>query len=107
MPAMRRQSAAGRQQRGELQSKGRRRLLIHIVRWRLTAALAVAARQRMNAETQHDMVATAQERHGTVLHTDAVQTAGKLPRRLAEFGADLVTFSAHKLCGPKGAAGAP
>lgn len=41
---------------------------------------------------------------GIVFHTDAVQSAGKLPRRLAELGADLVTFSAHKLYGPKGVA---
>ncbi len=41
---------------------------------------------------------------GILLHTDAVQTAGKLPVRLGELGADLVTLSAHKLYGPKGAA---
>ena len=33
-----------------------------------------------------------------------MQTAGKLPLRLAELGADLVAFSAHKLYGPKGVA---
>jgi cysteine desulfurase len=43
-------------------------------------------------------------RRGIVFHTDAVQSAGKLPRRIAELGADLVTFSGHKLYGPKGAA---
>lgn len=43
-------------------------------------------------------------RRGVLFHTDAVQSAGKLPRRLADLGADLVTFSAHKLYGPKGAA---
>jgi cysteine desulfurase len=41
---------------------------------------------------------------GIVFHTDAVQSAGKLPWRAAELGADLVTFSGHKLYGPKGAA---
>lgn len=41
---------------------------------------------------------------GVLFHTDAVQTAGKLPRRLAEVGADLITFTGHKLYGPKGAA---
>jgi len=39
---------------------------------------------------------------GIVFHVDAVQTAGKLPCRLAELGADLVSFSGHKLYGPKG-----
>lgn len=41
---------------------------------------------------------------GIVFHTDAVQSAGKLPLRLARTGADLATFSAHKLYGPKGVA---
>ena len=41
---------------------------------------------------------------GIVFHTDAVQSAGKLPRRLGELGADLITFSGHKLYGPKGVA---
>ncbi len=41
---------------------------------------------------------------GILLHTDAVQTAGKVPGDLATLGADLVTLSAHKLYGPKGAA---
>jgi cysteine desulfurase len=47
-------------------------------------------------------IAAMASRRGIVVHTDAVQTAGKLPIWLAELGADLVTFSAHKLCGPKG-----
>lgn len=50
-------------------------------------------------------VATIANRRGIVLHTDAVQTAGKLPGKLAELGAALVTFSAHKLYGPKGVSG--
>jgi cysteine desulfurase len=41
---------------------------------------------------------------GIVFHTDAVQSAGKLPRRIAGLGADLATFSGHKLYGPKGSA---
>ena len=44
------------------------------------------------------------KKRGIVFHVDAVQTAGKLPCRLAELGADLVSFSGHKLYGPKGAA---
>jgi cysteine desulfurase len=49
-------------------------------------------------------IAAITRRRGIVFHTDAVQSAGKLPRRISELGADLVTFSGHKLYGPKGAA---
>ena len=37
------------------------------------------------------------------LHCDAVQMAGKIPLDVTEFGADLITLSAHKIGGPKGA----
>jgi cysteine desulfurase len=39
---------------------------------------------------------------GIVLHTDAVQSAGKVSIKIAEHGADLVSISGHKLHGPKG-----
>jgi cysteine desulfurase len=50
-----------------------------------------------------EIAAMAKER-GVTFHTDAAQTAGKLPKRLSELGADLVSFSGHKLYGPKGIA---
>ncbi|MCG3176249.1 MAG: Cysteine desulfurase IscS [Candidatus Omnitrophica bacterium] len=40
---------------------------------------------------------------GAYLHCDAVQTYGKLPLDPSADGIDLLTLSAHKICGPKGA----
>ena len=38
-----------------------------------------------------------------ILHTDAVQAFLKLPFTPKGLGADLITLSSHKICGPKGA----
>ncbi|GIX47588.1 MAG: cysteine desulfurase IscS [Candidatus Tectimicrobiota bacterium] len=42
---------------------------------------------------------------GILLHTDAVQTFGKIPTRVDELGVDFLTFSGHKLYAPKGVGG--
>ena len=39
---------------------------------------------------------------GGLLHSDAVQAAGKVPFDLASSGADVISLSAHKFGGPKG-----
>src|SRR5213593_3768418 len=42
--------------------------------------------------------------HGIPLHVDAVQTLGKVPLDLDAFGIDVLSFSGHKIYGPKGVA---
>src|SRR5881409_4220776 len=42
--------------------------------------------------------------HGISFHVDAVQTFGKVPLDLDAFGVDVLSFSGHKIYGPKGVA---
>lgn len=39
---------------------------------------------------------------GVILHTDAVQSLGKVPLNVDSLGVDMLSVSAHKLYGPKG-----
>lgn len=40
--------------------------------------------------------------HGIPLHTDAAQSVGKIPTKVDELGADLLSIAGHKLYAPKG-----
>ncbi len=48
-----------------------------------------------------DVAAVCKERN-VVLHSDATQAVGKIPIDVKQIGVDMISFSAHKMYGPKG-----
>src|SRR5439155_24836173 len=42
------------------------------------------------------------KKRGALFHTDAAQAAGKVPLDVEAMGIDIMSFTAHKIYGPKG-----
>jgi cysteine desulfurase len=72
----------------------------------MTGATLLVSLMAVNNETgvRHPLaeVAALCRRKGVLLHTDATQAAGRVPLDVAALPVDLLSFSAHKIYGPKG-----
>ena len=60
------------------------------------------ANNEIGAVNDIKAIAEVAHKHGALMHTDAVQSIGKVPFNAAETGIDLASFSSHKIYGPKG-----
>jgi len=73
----------------------------HLGGWRPFVSL-MAANNETGAIQPVAVAAEIVHAAGGLLHTDAVQVAGRLPLDFGALSADMMTLSAHKLGGPKG-----
>jgi len=69
--------------------------------WRPLVSLMAANNETGAIQPVADAVQLVHEAGG-ILHSDAVQSAGRVPLDIRALGADMLTLSAHKIGGPKG-----
>jgi cysteine desulfurase len=62
----------------------------------------MAANNEIGTIQDIEAIAARAKAAGALMHTDAVQAAGKVPVGVGEWGVDYLSLSCHKLYGPKG-----
>ncbi len=89
-----------------LRVDGQGRLDLEALENCLTESTLLVSLQHANSETgviqDLEKIVRIVKKKGILLHTDAVQSVGKIPIRVQDISVDMLSMSAHKLNGPKG-----